>query len=140
MSINDQMGEDFIEKNDTFAALLRSAEEGNLINELGGEVQDAIKQLRRHADKTNRRAKGVLTLKVKLEADGKGVLETEAEFSVKLPKLTRARTIHWADEEGEILNRRPEKQLELKGINGGAATAANAAEIKEPAPTPVRAM
>lgn len=138
-----QPEEEFVPTDDTFAALLRSAEDGVLVNALGGEVRAAIKHLGKHANKTNRRAKGVLTLKIKLEVDGKGYLETEGDFSVKLPKLSRARSFHWTDEDGDILNRRPERQLELKGINGGAPVAVTiipTAPVKDVQPAPVKSM
>jgi hypothetical protein len=129
-----------IPDDDTFAAWVRSAEDGQLVHELGGEVRQSIVHLRKHAEKTNKRAKGVLTLKIKLEVDPKGIMETEAEIAAKLPKLTRARSVHWTDEDGDILNRRPEKQLELRGVTGNGGAAAPAAPTKDPAAPAVKAM
>jgi hypothetical protein len=130
------MDEDIIGSDDTFAALLRSAEDGNLINVLGAQTRDAIKRLRKHADKNNRRANGTLTIKIKMGVDAKGFMETEGDIAVKLPKSTRPTSVHWTDEEGDILNRRPERQLELKAVAPTGSTEpapSNVKDIKGPA-------
>lgn len=126
--------DDITGADDTFAALLRSAEDGNLVNALGAVTRDAIKRLRKHADKNNRRASGTLTIKIKMGVDAKGFMETEGEFTAKLPKSTRPTSVHWTDEEGDILNRRPERQLELRDVKAAAEPAgAPVKDIKGPA-------
>ncbi len=130
------LNDDFIPTDDNFAALVRGAEDGVLINELGAELRAAIKHLRQHAGKTNKRAKGVLTLKIKLEADGKDILEHETEFTTKLPKLGRPISVNWVDEEGNILKGRPQKQLDLRDVSAPAATVTpiGAKDVAAPAP------
>lgn len=127
---------DFVPPDDTGAALLRSMEDGTFINAFGGEVRNAIKSLRRTADKKGGKAKGKVTLVLDLAVDAKGVLESEGGITVKLPKPTRQRSIHWTDEEGDILNRRAERQLELRVHEGSAPVAESqgAKEAREKSP------
>lgn len=101
---------------DSFAVLFRSMEDGAFSDGAGAELRAALVALRKRAADTNLRAKGALTITVKLEMDPKGVLETEGQIAVKLPKPVRGRSIHWTDIDGDILNRKPEKQLELRAV------------------------
>jgi len=106
---------------DTAAALLRSMEDGQFIEDMGTEVRNAIAALRKRASDTNLRAKGEITIKLKLTHDPKNVLEVEGAITTKLPKAARGTSIHWTSDDGDILNRKPEKQLELTAVTGAKA-------------------
>jgi len=106
--------DDFVPPNDTGAALLRSMEDGTFINAVGNEVQAAIKSLRQTADRKGGRVVGKVTLTINLAVGKKGDLESVGAIAVKLPKSKRETSIHWVDEEGDLLSRRPERQLDLK--------------------------
>jgi len=108
---------------DSFAVLTRTMEDGGFLDAAGAEVRAAIQKLRKQAADTNLRKSGTVTIKIKLTHDPKNVLETEAEIAVKLPKEKRATSVHFTSEDGDILNRRPERQLRLDEIPGGKGAA-----------------
>jgi len=101
---------------DSFAVLTRTMEDGGFLDAAGAEIRAAIVKLRKQAADTNLRKSGTVTIKIKLTHDPKNVLETEATIETKLPKEKRATSIHFTSEDGDILSRRPERQLSLSEV------------------------
>lgn len=104
---------------DCFAVLMRSAEDGSLSDDVGRMLRDTIVELGAQAERTNLRKKGVFNLKITITRDPGVVMETTAEITTKLPKMSRATSIHFVSDDGDISNRRPERQISLDAVQGG---------------------
>ncbi len=125
---------EFVPTNDTAAALLRKLEDGTFLNYAGGEVQRLLSHLRALAAKKNGRAVGEVTIKIKIPMGKDGYALPIATLKCKAPEMARDETMIFVDEEGDLMSRPVEKQLVMKGIDGGAAAAAAPAnEPKKPA-------
>ena len=89
-------------------------------------------QLRALAAKKNGRAVGEVTIKIKIPMGKDGYALPIATLKCKAPEMARDETMIFVDEEGDLMARPVEKQLELKQVAGGAsATSTN--EPKKPA-------
>lgn len=123
MMANDE--DDTVAPNDTAAALLRKLEDGTFLNYAGAEVQRMLASLRATATKKNGRATGEITIKIKVPMGKDGYALPVASIKCKMPEMARDESMIFVDEEGDLMSRPVEKQMKLKGVDGGAATASD---------------
>lgn len=115
---------DYVPPNDTAAALLRKLEDGTFMNHAGAKVQAFLAEMRFVASrKGNGRSNGEINIKIKMSMGKDGYALPVASISCKTPQVARAESMIFVDAEGDLMARPVEKQLALKGIEGGAADA-----------------
>jgi hypothetical protein len=95
----------------TFGRLLASLEDGELESEATHKLARLTLELIKQAENQGK-AKGELTLKLKLSADSGGTVTIDGAVDTKEPKPLRARTHLWLDKTGALLNENP-KQTKL---------------------------
>lgn len=119
--------DEFVEENDTLAALLRKLEDGVFLNVAGAEVQTLLAKLRALAARKGARAVGEITIKIKVPMGKDGYALPVASIKCKAPDPARQESMIFVDEDGDLMARPVEKQLSLKmAVN-------NAADVKDPA-------
>lgn len=115
---------EYVAPNDTAAALLRKLEDGTFMNYAGAKVQAFFADLRSVASrKGNGRATGEIVIKIKMSMGKDGYALPVASINTKAPTVARPESMIFVDAEGDLMARPVEKQLALKGIEGGAADA-----------------
>lgn len=83
----------------SFGALIQNLEDGQLLNDLGqllNDLGDKLLELNGKLAKQSAivgKAKGELTLNIKLAADQGGAVQVDAEITMKEPKSPRARSV-----------------------------------------------
>jgi hypothetical protein len=104
----------------SFAQLLQVAEDGALLSDLSDEVREAMLQLQACEMQGGKpKAKITLTLGVRLD---RGLVEVEGDFTVKVPKLRRGRTILHMTPNGDLSRVDPRQaQLPFRDANAGQA-------------------
>ena len=95
----------------SFGALIQSLEDGQLVSDLGDQLQALNEKLARVAESTGK-AKGELHLKLKLSADAGGTVQLDAEIVCKEPKAGRARSVLWLTKDNNLSGENP-KQTKL---------------------------
>lgn len=95
----------------SFATLIHSLEEGQLLVDLTNKLHGLNKVLSEHAAGTGK-AKGELVLKIKLTADELGTVEIDNEIRVVEPKPRRSRSIMWLNKQNNLTAENP-KQTKL---------------------------
>ena len=94
-----------------FGQLLQNLEDGQLLVDLGDKLQRLNDELSKQAENVGK-AKGELTLKLKLSCDQGGTVMIDSDIVVKEPKAPRARTVCWMTKGNVLANENP-KQTKL---------------------------
>ena len=113
--------------NDTAAAFIRKLEDGTFLHFAGGELQALLQKLRATAARRGARVTGEFTIKVKIPMGKDGYALPVASVTTKAPQMARGETMIFVGEDGDLMSRPVEKQLTMKGIDGGAKPASGPA-------------
>lgn len=109
----------------TFAQFLAEAEDGELHADLSNQLRDIVAELTDAAANNGGKAAGLLTLKLGFACDG-GVIEVKADYTVKLPKQRRAKSVFWATPENNLTRRNPRQaELPLRDVSAPTRTLAS---------------
>ena len=107
----------------TFGQLVQSLEDGQLVADLGDKLQDLNGKIARSAESIGK-AKGELTLKIKLNAEIGGTVQIDSEITVKEPKMPRARSVMWLNKDNNLSAENPKQtKLPLREVPPAAAAA-----------------
>jgi hypothetical protein len=100
-----------------FGQLLQSLEDGQLLVDLGDKLQEMNDKLAKQADNVGK-AKGELTLKLKLTCDSQGgTVMIDSEIVVKEPKAPRGRSVFWMAKGNILANENPRQtKLPLREV------------------------
>lgn len=96
-----------------FAHFIAMLEDGVLKDELSEQLQQINAEMNNHAQAYGAKAKGRLTLTIDFELN-KGVFDIQADYSVKLPKAKRARSVAWSTPDNRFTPQNP-RQMQLFG-------------------------
>lgn len=94
----------------SFALLLQGLEDGDLQSELTAKLKKLTLELVKQASAAGK-AKGALTLKLKLIADNGGTVSIDGDVIIVEPKPLRSRTMMWVDKGGVLLAANPKQTL-----------------------------
>jgi hypothetical protein len=94
-----------------FGVIFSQLEDGQLSLDATTRLAELCAELSRQADATGK-AKGTLTLKLKITAERGGVVDIDADVAIVKPKLPRHRSVMWVNPKGALSNENP-KQLSL---------------------------
>lgn len=115
----------------TFAEFIRLLNNGGLHADLSAALPEIAAALENHGAENGGKAKGRLVLTVDFELK-KGVYELYADFTTKLPKVARDRTIAWATPDNFFSPQDPRQVEMFNGpravvdVNQGEGAARNA--------------
>ncbi len=111
-----------------FAPMLAGLEDGALHSDLSEAVADLMGKVQRQAEHLGK-AKGALTLVLKFEADGFGVVTIDGAIKVVEPKPARQRSVRWLDAQGRLVSENPKQQkLPLRDVGGAESAPKDAPE------------
>jgi hypothetical protein len=88
-------------------------EDGQLSYDMTEQLKEVAAQMRAVANSTGGKAKGELTLKLKLSCEG-DAFHIEGDIKTKMPDLPRRRSIMWQDDTGAF-TRFPPNQTQMFG-------------------------
>ena len=100
----------------SFGALIQNLEDGQLLNDLGDKLLELNGKLAKQSAIVGK-AKGELTLNIKLAADQGGAVQVDAEITMKEPKSPRARSVLWLTKDNRLANENPRQtKLPLREV------------------------
>lgn len=111
----------------TFGQFLQLLEDGEFHGELSDALQEINAKLSQHVLAYGGKPKGKLTITVDFTLD-KGVFEITGDYTVKLPKAPRGKTVAWSTAENRFTPQNP-KQMQLFGVRD-VTPAAEAAPVR----------
>lgn len=116
----------------SFSRFIEQLGEGDVHSELSEELYDLGKQLLAQSRARDTNVKGTLTLKLKFDANPKGLVDIEHAIVVSVPKPKRAGSAMWLTKSGNLS---PENQRQplLPGIREVAAPAEAGRDLDKPA-------
>lgn len=105
----------------TFTQLLHTVQDGDLHVELSDQLKDLVGSLHNVRMESGGKPTGRIALTLDFRLDG-DVIEVQADFAVKTPKIARRKTVFWATPENLLTKRNP-KQMEmpLRTVGGDEA-------------------
>lgn len=103
------------ESSRSFSVFLPMLEDGHLNQELTDAVRDLVAKLRDHRTNTGRTAKGKLAVTIDFSLGSDGTFDVTGDFTVKVPKPVRSRTVLWATDGNNLVPQNP-AQPELPGV------------------------
>lgn len=113
-----------------FNHFLSQVQHGGLHDELSSTLQDVNNQLSEVAGDVGK-AKGTMTIVLSFAHERNGIVSVNADIKTKLPKISRASTVFWTTETGNLVNEDPRQQrLALREVAGSAAPREVAEEPK----------
>lgn len=102
----------------SYAVLLSSLEDGQLLVDLSTKLHELNNKLALAAENVGK-AKGELTLKLKLSADAGGTVQVDGEILCKEPKPGRARSVLWLSKGNNLVSENPRQtKLPLREVPG----------------------
>jgi hypothetical protein len=90
----------------SYGLLLQNLEDGQLLNDLTDKLVELNGKLAKQSAAVGK-AKGELTLKIKLASDQGGTVQIDAEITMKEPKPPRARSVLWMAKDNNLANENP---------------------------------
>lgn len=111
----------------SFTAFLRSVDGGSFEVELAEEMYKLNGMLAQIASQ-NGKAKGEITIKLKLEHDPKGRVDISTDVAVKTPKVARSKSVMWVTRGGNLSDKNPKQaDLPFRDVNAKAEPARDVA-------------
>lgn len=114
----------------SFARFIEALGEGDVHAELSQELFELGRKLLSQARARMANVKGTLVLKLKFDADPKGVVDIEHSVEVKVPKPRRAAATMWLTKGGNLSPENQRQQV-LPGIREVTAPAAAPRELED---------
>lgn len=95
-----------------FLTLLRAAEDGTLLAELGDQLTELVGTLHQEQTARGGKPKGALSVTFAFSLDRDGIMDVAADVKVKEPKTERSRTIFYRLNDNTLSPNNP-KQLTM---------------------------
>lgn len=100
-----------------FAPLLTALEEGALHEDASVQLRDLNRKLMLHAEQFGK-AKGSITIVIKLSAARGGSVDVDGDVTTKTPKPIRSRSVMWFTQGANLTGKNPRQQeLPLRDVS-----------------------
>lgn len=94
----------------SFCRMLEQLDDGQGSIHMSVELRDLMGQLRQHAVRTDRDAKGMLTLKLAFNVEPNGIVNVAYETATKTPKKKTGKTTLWLTRGDNLAAQNPRQQ------------------------------
>lgn len=96
--------------------VLQALEDGQFVADASDKLHELNTKLRKQAEARGK-AKGEITIKLKMLADEGGSVNIDGEIAIKEPKPVRARTVAWLTKESVLATENPRQtKLPLREV------------------------